>query len=348
MHTPSLGWQSWSPPTPSWHRFPRWDYSPFKLRRFKPSIQDTPKRQIRYWCSWYAYGWNISNQKIHDTLNIIKKYRLPFTHILIDDGWTAWGDWHNPNPLRFDNMADTVKQIHSHKLLAGLWFAPFLANKNSQLFKSHPEYFVKYQNHYVQGLKTLPIWESILPQQYLLNLALPQVKKYLTSFIDLAVTKWGFNLLKLDFLYAPYFDPNHNNDIIPHHQVAWILKYIKTKHPNTTIIACGAPFAPTLKLSHAIRISKDTAIPLIFPKFINRLIYLNRVKMLSLKIAINNLIAHKQIDPDVRLFTLDSPTTDKIWDTISTNILGVGDNLSNLPPKNLERIRSWLASHNSQ
>ncbi len=349
MKTPSLGWQSWSPPLPSWHGFPRWDYSPFPIRKIKKiPLLLTKTTSIRYWCSWYAYGWEINDLKINKTLRVIKENNLDFTHLLLDDGWTTWGDWHKPNLQRFPNLRDTVKTIKAHKLRAGIWFAPFLASSKSHLFKEHPEYFVTHRGRYVQGLKTFPVWESILPKRYLLNTKLPEVKNYLTNFIDLAVKNWGFDLIKLDFLYAPYFDPNHTSDKSPHSQITWLLKYIRTNYPNTTIVACGAPFAPSIKLSHAVRISKDTALPPNFPIFINKIIYNARVKMLAIKIAINRLISHQQIDPDVRIFALDSPPTSTFWDTISTSILGVGDDLSSLTTENIERLKVWLSSHISQ
>jgi alpha-glucosidase (family GH31 glycosyl hydrolase) len=221
--------QSWSPPFPKWHGFPRWDYAPsnarsYKLPRLNPS---TPIPAIRYWCSWYAYGWNIDHKKISETLKIIKKHRLPFTHIIIDDGWTTWGDWLTPNPARFPHFATTISQIRAHHLQVGLWFAPFLASKKSQLFKQHPDWFVRYRGQYIQGLKTMPIWEWFLPQQYLLDFKLPQVKKYIKDFIDYAIKNWGITLLKLDFLYAPYFDPHHNNDKIAHNQI-WLFRTSKT------------------------------------------------------------------------------------------------------------------------
>lgn len=348
--TPSIGWQSWSPPFPKWHGFPRWDYSPFKKRPLihQPDNSTTSLANIRYWCSWYAYGWNITAQKISETLSIIKKHNLPFTHILIDDGWTTWGDWHTPDLSRFSDLSTSIALIKSHNLRAGLWFAPFLASSKSKLFKNHPNWFLTHKNRPIQGLKTMPIWESLLPKQYLLNLELPAVKKYLTDFIDLAVSKWGVDLLKLDFLYAPYFNPHLKSDDLPHEQVTWILSYIKLKYPKVMIIACGSPFVPTIGLANIVRISKDTALPPVVPELINRLVYHSRTNMLSQKLQSGDLPPNIGLDPDVRMFCLDSHATSTIWDTIHTNILGVGDKLSTLSPRKIEDMKLWLTNHNFQ
>ena len=346
MQKPSLGWQSWSPPFPKWHGFPRWDYAPinarsYKLPRLNPS---TPIPAIRYWCSWYAYGWNIDHKKISETLKIIKKHRLPFTHIIIDDGWTTWGDWLTPNPARFPHFATTISQIRAHHLQVGLWFAPFLASKKSQLFKQHPDWFVRYRGQYIQGLKTMPIWEWFLPQQYLLDFKLPQVKKYIKDFMDYAVKNRSVTLLKLDFLSAPYFDPHHNNDKIAHNQITWLFRYIKKNYPSVQTIACGAPFAPTIGLANIIRISKDTALPPEFPHFLNKIVYTLRVKMLHHKITATNQLIRLSQDLDVRLFALDTLSTRTIWNSISTNILGVGDKLKKLLSSHVINLKTWLST----
>lgn len=344
---PSIGWQSWSTPFPAWHGLPRWDYSPFKLRPLTSTFRKTTKRpvQLRYWCSWYAYGWDVTHEKIMATLELIKKHQLSFTHILIDDGWTTWGDWQKPDQSRFHNLSTTIKKIKSSKLKAGLWMAPFLASSKSKLYNSHPGWFVKYKNKPVRGLQTVPIWDFLLPQQYLLNLELPEVKKYLMECIDLAVKKWRVDLLKLDFLYAPYFNPHLSSDDLPHRQVEWLLSGIKDKYPALTVVACGAPFSPTLGTVDAIRISKDTALPPEIPTLLNRLLYPMRVKMLAHKLMATDLPQNTVLDPDVRMIGLDNTQTDSIWDTISTPILGIGDNLSQLSLAQINKIKVWLSNH---
>lgn len=350
MQKPSIGWQSWSPPFPAWHGFPRWDYSPFPSKTLPSAsrVTSTSLTKIRYWCSWYAYGWNINEHKILETVEVIKKHKLPFTHLLMDDGWTTWGDWHTPDPTRFTAIKSTIKQIKISKLKTGLWLAPFLASSKSQLYRSHPDWFIHYRGKPVQGLKTMPIWESLLPKQYLLDLKLPAVKKYLTDFVDLAITKWKVDLLKLDFLYAPYFNPHLTHDHRAHNQVSWLLTYIKRTYPTVEVIACGAPFSSSVGIVDAIRISKDTALPPVVPHFLNQLVYRSRVNMLSQKLKAADLPLRVGIDPDVRMFSLDSRATSTNWDTISTNILGVGDKLVTLPVSKITKLKLWLTRHNSQ
>lgn len=181
------------------------------------------KSKILYWCSWYAHDTKINDSTIKKTLEIIKNYKLPFTHIIIDDGWTARGDWLIPNPIKFLNLKKTISYIHQRKLKVELWFSPFLADSNSELYRTHPDWFVKHKNKPIQGLKTMPIWESLIPQRYLLNFDLSEVKNYTQQYLKLAIKNWGVDMLKLDFLYAPYFDPNHNTPTVTSRHLKRIL-----------------------------------------------------------------------------------------------------------------------------
>ncbi len=59
---------------------------------------------------------------IRRTLETIEKERLPFTTILIDDGWqVSRGQW-EPHPDRFPNMRDLVEEIHTRRMKAIVWW----------------------------------------------------------------------------------------------------------------------------------------------------------------------------------------------------------------------------------
>ncbi|GAB4026472.1 MAG: hypothetical protein Fur0011_2290 [Candidatus Microgenomates bacterium] len=54
------------------------------------------------------------------------------------------------------------------------------------------------------------------------------------------------------------------------------------------------------------------------------------------------------LDPDVRMFSLDTPQTAQFWDTIQTPVVGVGDNLLNLTQPQLTKMAIWLKNLSSQ
>jgi hypothetical protein len=190
----------------------------------------------------------------------------------------------------------------------------------------------------------MPIWESLIPQRYLLNFDLPEVKSYTKKYLKLAVEKWGVDLIKLDFLYAPYFDPNHNSPNIPTLHLTWLLSYIKKTYPHIETVACGAPFEESSNLVDVIRVSKDTALPPFVPNIINKIVYQSRINMLKETLKAD-LPDELNLDPDVRMFDLDTPRTSLFWDTIQTPVVGVGDNLLKLSDEN---IMLWLQNLSSR
>lgn len=349
MKNPTLGWQSWSPPYPSWHGYPLWDYPPFNFEYQQESLKSRRplKQPLSYWCSWYAHGTQIDETIIMQNVKLIKAYKIPLNTVLIDDGWTQWGDWLSPDPNKFKDIKATIKKIHEQKLLAGIWIAPFLSSITSSLYLNHPKWFVTHKNKSVQGFQTSPFLWLFTPHRPVLNMALPEVKNYLAKSIDQMVMDWHVDLIKLDFLYALYFDPNYKSDKAAKAHLVWLLKYIYTKYPHIITIGCGAPFDPVARLTDAIRIYKDTALPPIAPRWINKIVYRNRVKHLAHALsAANN--HNLNTDPDVRILSLDSQSTTRIWDTIRPSIVGVGDDLTKLTSQQINIMKLWLKNHFSQ
>lgn len=349
MQKPTLGWQSWSPPHPKWHKLPHWDYSPF------PEYIDTSTlassrplaSSIRYWCSWYAYGTKINDHLINQTQNYIKDNHLNFSHILIDDGWCQWGDWLFPDSSKFSNFKETINKIKKQNIKAGLWFAPFLADKKSTLYQEKPSWFLTHHNKPIQGFRIMPLWDKITPQRYLLDFDQEDVRRFTKKWLSLAIDEWCIDLLKLDFLYAPYFDPNLLNPTKAKSHLNWLLSYIKKTYPHVQTIACGAPFADCHQLVDAIRVSKDTALPPVAPIWFNKLTYTSRVRMLhtTLKANINPKL---NLDPDVRMFTLDNNYTNKLWSEIRLPILGIGDDLLQYDQTTIQKVKKCLKNHSSQ
>lgn len=154
----------------------------------------------------------------------------------------------------------------------------------------------------------------------------------------------GIDLLKLDFLYQPYFVPGLRDDSTPHNTLADLYAYISKQYPQVTTIACGAPFAPSIGRVDIIRLSKDTALPYPAPALLNRHFYASRMKLLARKYQIWSQTKHFTPDPDVRMFSLDTSATDKLWDTMPYQVKGIGDNLAKLNKAQIQEAHLWLTN----
>jgi hypothetical protein len=324
-----LGWQSWSPLNPKPLKLPLWDYSPTQSLA---TLNQKPKgfrlkSPISYWCSWYAHGDRINEQTIHHTIKSLPTHSQRFTHCLIDDGWCEWGDWQTPDPHQFaTGIKPLSKLANGNNIKLGIWLSPFLASPKSKVFQKHSDWFLRNKNgHYINGFHSYPLLKNLNPK-YILNFSLPSVQNYLYDSLHKIIVDWGVQLLKLDFLYAPYLESGLENDLLPHSHLKKLFSHLKKNYPDIFTIACGCPFTPATYLVDAIRISKDIAFPPPTPKLFRHLSYYSRTRLLQEKIKMFPQDPPFLADPDVQIPSLDTKKTRNIFQNLPPNfIYGFGD-----------------------
>ena len=309
---------------------------PTKSARDRSSYR-LPK-PLGYWCSWYAFGEDISADKIHQQAKLARRLHLPIDTIMIDDGWTAWGDWQQVDQKKFPKgIGDLAEKIKALNFQPGLWLAPFLVSPKAQLLREHPEFFVRDQNgKLVNGFRSFPPLDHFIYRKYLLDFRHKAVQAYIYDSLDQIIQNWGISVLKLDFLYAPYFNPHLQNASQASTQVKQLLRYIRKKYPHIFVTACGCPFADAQGLVDSIRISKDSTAPPPHATWIRRLLYHKSMRSLEKKLHMPWLWRGLYPDPDVQMFALDTTETRKILNTLDdTFVRGYGDDLR-------EVKREWL------
>jgi alpha-galactosidase len=96
------------------------------------------------WCSWYCFGPRVTAQQVRDNLDVIAR-RIPgLKYIQIDDGYQpAMGDWLETGPAFGGSVQAVLKDIRARGFEPAIWVAPFIAEAGSNLFKEHPDWFVK-------------------------------------------------------------------------------------------------------------------------------------------------------------------------------------------------------------
>ena len=302
------GWQSWSVSSGFWLHFPRNRFNPLLKDNYELSIKNSivKKHRIFGWNSWTAFGFNLSEERILQQADwIVKnKSRVPLEYLVIDDGWTKWGDWlvadRKKFPRGLKKVADEIKQ---KGLKPGIWLAPFLIEEKSELFKRHQLWLAKYKDGPIDGLQMVPIVEFFslfFPEvgRYLIDFKKPEVWGYLYNSIDHLLGELGFELIKLDFLFSPYFYPK----ISPQEAsqaVQKLLRYIKENYPRVFVIGCGCPFSDGIGLVDAMRIGPDT---LMVPFFNDLIFPVNRWKVGKIR---ENILKRQWtekfwlLDPDV-------------------------------------------------
>ena len=252
-------------------------------------------------------------KKNHSSLPTGKFTNLSFTYWC---SWYALGAFINPQNLL--NQASLIKKHHlpiQYFLIDDGWHEAWLKDLTSELHRL--------------GFK-VGLWYAPFTKHKHLPLRSTLHRLILVNKLD---------LLKLDFLYKPYFSTQSAN---PSQTLQDLFIFLSNEYPQLRTIGCGVPFIDAIGQVDTIRLSKDTAFPPYLPLIISKLIYQHRVSMLSEKYQAWNKHPLFVPDPDVRMFSLDSPLTNNLWSKMTYQIKGLGDDLSSLSPAQLNEARIWL------
>lgn len=207
----------------------------------------------RVWCSWYSLYMEINEGVLHQIFDLLGD--LPFDVIQVDDGWQKnIGDW-QANKKFPSGMASLAEKIKSTGRRAGLWLAPLLVSKSSQLFKEHSNWLLRDDGGALVSAG-YNYWGNNL---YALDVTHPDVIVWLTSLMK-QVRAWGFDYIKLDFLYAGAMKGVRYVDMPREAAYRESLRVMReAMGMDAFLLTCGTPILPALGFSDAIRIGPDVS-----------------------------------------------------------------------------------------
>jgi len=214
------------------------------------------------WCSWYHYYENIAEQVLIDNFETLANLQgVDFNMAMCDDGYMlAWGDWDTVKLDKFPSgkdkaMAAIAAAMKSRGMRPGVWLAPFAADKKSQLVKDHPDWIIRNNSgRYANSANCGKFF-------YGLDATNPLVLDHARRCIRRAVHEWGFEVLKLDFLYACCLDGNGKHDLSMTRAQTMTLALQTLREAagdNVFIIGCGCPIGPAIGMVDGMRVSADT------------------------------------------------------------------------------------------
>lgn len=218
------------------------------------NIKPLTDRKIKGYTSWYNYYQNISEDIILRDLEAIGKRSDLVNTFQIDDGYqTAVGDWLSIDKKKFPNgMKPVADKIHEKGLKAGIWLAPFGAQRGSKIATEHPDWLVK-------NKKGKPVivganWGGFYP----LDIDNQQARDYIKGVFDVVLNQWGFDLVKLDFLYATAVVPMHNKT---RGQLAYeSIDFLRECVGDKQILGCGVQQMPCFGKVEYMRIGADMSL----------------------------------------------------------------------------------------
>jgi alpha-galactosidase len=267
------------------------------------------------WCSWYFAYERISAQLLRDNFSRMSALRttVPTNVSVVDDGYmTAWGDWDSVKEKEFPHgMAAVSRDISQFGMRAGLWMAPFAADKHSKLTKENPSWVI--QNHAGEAANSSNCGKWF----YGLDATNPAVREYVRVCVQRAVKEWKFSVLKIDFLYAACLEGNGKFDLSMNRAEAMDLALQTIRDaagPDVYLIGCGCPIATGIGFVDAMRVSADTG-PTWYPA--KPLPYWDNGTLPSLRAMLRNSVARAPFghrwwhnDPDCLMFGEHTRLTD--------------------------------------
>jgi len=216
---------------------------------------ETPRHKpLRGYTSWYNHYPNINEDIISRDLDGMSNLPLEPDIFQIDDGYqTAVGDWLSIDSKKFPNgLKPIVEKIHSRGMLAGLWLAPFLCEVNSEIYKNKKEWLLKDKDGNLQYAGRN--WSG----SYALDLENPEVRAYLKTVFDTVLNDWGFDFVKLDFLYAASY--LNTAEKTRGQYMCEAMDFARELVGEKFILGCGVPLWPSFGKVDYCRIGCDVGL----------------------------------------------------------------------------------------
>lgn len=202
--------------------------------------------------SWYNCYQNISEAQILRDLEGMKTLPVKPHIFQIDDGYEPFvGDWLTEDALKFPHgLEPIIRKILDDGYQAGIWLAPFVAEKDSALCREHPDW-LQYKDG--QPVFAGSNWSG----HYALDPYNPELRDYIRKSVE-RFKAMGVTLFKLDFLYAACMTsrPDKTRGEI----MAESMDFLRQVCGDCQILGCGVPLASAFGRVEYCRIGPDMSL----------------------------------------------------------------------------------------
>jgi len=222
------------------HRF---EISQILPRRVGTGPSAAPKPRPVIYNSWEATEMNVT--EAGQIALAEKAAALGVDRFVMDDGWfgqrktdhAGLGDWYVNSEKFPHGLKPLIDKVHSLHMDFGLWVEPEMVNPDSDLYRKHPEW--------VLNMPGRPRSEA--RNQLVLNLARPDVRAYVLSFLDKLLTENDIAFLKWDYnrnWSEPGWDqlpPTEQKKVYVEftRNLYFILAELKRRHPKVELESCS-------------------------------------------------------------------------------------------------------------
>ena len=216
--------------------------STFQLAHILPQSPNPRPRPVLY-NSWEATAFNVTEQG-QDAL-ADKAASIGVERFVMDDGWfstrkddhAGLGDWYT-DPDKFPHgLKPLIDHVHKLGMDFGLWVEPEMVNENSDLYRKHPDWIIHFDGRPRTQARA----------QFVLNLAIPEVRQYVLGFLDkllsendIAFFKWDANRNFAEPGW-PQVAPEQQKKLYVDYIEGYygVLRELRARHPKVEIESCS-------------------------------------------------------------------------------------------------------------
>jgi alpha-galactosidase len=220
----------------------------YELKRILPRTAATAGQALPKVRPVMYNSWGVTNFNVSEAGQIAlaeKAAALGVDRFIVDDGWfgqrkndhAGLGDWY-VNKEKFPHgLKPLIDKVHSLGMDFGLWVEPEMVNPDSDLYRQHPDWVLNFPGR--------PRSEQ--RNQLVLNLARPDVRDFVRSFLDKLLTENDINYIKIDY-NRNWSEPGWDQLPAAEQKRVYIdfvqnmyaiLAELRKKHPNLEIETCS-------------------------------------------------------------------------------------------------------------
>lgn len=211
------------------------------------------------WCSWYAYYADVTESNILENVDCMQGKLADLEWVLLDDGYQAFmGDWLTPSDKFSGGVKELIENIRAKGKKPAIWMAPFIAQPESEVFKQHPDWFVRHRDGSLLKAEDVTYGGWRCTPWYILDTSLPAVQDHLTHVVSVMREEWGVELFKLDANYWGTLKGKRSQSGVTGVEAYRMgMEAIARGAGDAWLLGCNAPMWPSLGLVDAMRVSDD-------------------------------------------------------------------------------------------
>ena len=226
--------------------------------------------QFKGWSTWDYYGQKFTDEDIKMNVEQLQALTTDANLIQIDGGWWIHrGDYLKPRSDISGGMKGVAKIITENGYTPGIHLDGFRAEKETDVYKEHPDWFLKDQNG--ETLYEEYEKDGRMVHRIYFDYSNPGACDYIKYVLKTIREDWGFNYFKIDFmrygLNRDIFTMQRNTGLteIQSYDPSMTsmertrsgLKAMREGIGNAFFLGCSSVFGPTLGIVDGLRTGGD-------------------------------------------------------------------------------------------